>query len=291
MRHPQPLGSLLLAFALCLTMLSCGQRESPPPAAAPNPATAPSEAPTAAKPAPPPEAPAASTSAEAAPPRHLHHAGPDRNPASIGEPAAAAPPTRIPIQQASASEPAPTTEDQLADTLAHLPKGNLVYNPPTQMKSDQTLTITALIGSDQVSLSTLQAAMPQQPAQPTQSALTPITPQMKVTLTSADFTITLLSSDSQIVAGPTPTTWEWQIAPKHSGQLSLHLAAVIELNGLQKDFTTVDRQIAVQVDPINAFTTFLQANWQWLIVTIFIPLIGALWKLRSNRKKQQLGDA
>ena len=65
--------------------------------------------------------------------------------------------------------------------------------------------------------------------------------------------------------GATPTEWRWTISPKHSGKLQLHLAAVIELEDLKQDFKTVDREVDVRVDAVNAVETFIGGNWQWLI--------------------------
>jgi hypothetical protein len=89
----------------------------------------------------------------------------------------------------------------------------------------------------------------------------------------------------RILGSATPTTWEWDIVPKHSGKkLRLHLAAVVELNGLSKDFTTVDRDIEVQVDPVDEATKFLKANWQWILTTIGAGLAG-VWAWLKKRKK------
>jgi hypothetical protein len=89
----------------------------------------------------------------------------------------------------------------------------------------------------------------------------------------------------QDLGSATPTTWEWDIVSKHSGKkLRLHLAAVVELNGLSKDFTTVDRDIEVQVDPVDEATKFLKANWQWILTTIGAGLAG-VWAWLKKRKK------
>jgi len=93
-----------------------------------------------------------------------------------------------------------------------------------------------------------------------------------------------LSSEEQIVAGDTPTTWEWDIVPKHSGTLGLHLAAVVELNNLSRDFTTVDRNVAVQVDPVNAAERFFQANTVWVLGVIGAA-IASLWAWFKKQKK------
>jgi hypothetical protein len=112
---------------------------------------------------------------------------------------------------------------------------------------------------------------------------------MKMELKSADFDITPLSSEEQGVGGDTPTAWEWDIAPKHSGKLRLHLAAVVELKNLSRDFTSIDRDVALQVDPVDAVTSFMEGNWQWLIATL-TAVGGAAWKFLSSRKKQDGPD-
>lgn len=132
----------------------------------------------------------------------------------------------------------------------------------------------------------LQSSLPKESGQVAQTAGTPVSTKMKMTLKSADFDITDLSSEEQIVAGNTPTTWEWDITPRHSGQLRLHLAAVVELKDISRDFTTVDRDIAVQVDPIDAARKFASGNWQWILTTLGAGLVAA-WKFLSKRKKPQ----
>jgi hypothetical protein len=87
------------------------------------------------------------------------------------------------------------------------------------------------------------------------------------------------------VVGTTPTEWRWTISPKHSGKLQLHLAAIIELEDLKQDFKTVDREMDVRVDAVNALETFVGNNWQWLISgTGGLAVEGGLWN-RVRRKK------
>jgi hypothetical protein len=184
--------------------------------------------------------------------------------------------------------PPPPVEDdatKLDKALANLKPGNLAYSTPTQMKMAETQHVVAKIATAAVSVDTLKAALPTDAGAQVATATTSITPKMKMMLSSGDFTITPLSSEEQLVAGSVPTTWEWDIVPKHSGELQLHLAATIELNGLQKDFTTVDREIAVKVDPADEIGDFVKANWQWLIATL-TALVGAVWRFFSGKKKE-----
>ncbi len=184
---------------------------------------------------------------------------------------------------------APSDDEQIDQALANLKKGNLAYNTPTSMKTGQSAHVVARIGGDKVSVSTLENGMPTDQGTQTATAATPVSTKMKMALTSADFDITSLSSEEQIVAGDTPTTWEWEIVPKHSGSLSLHLAAVVELNNISRDFTTVDRNVAVQVDPVNAAESFFQANAVW-VLGVLGAAIASIWAWLKKQKKPKSAD-
>jgi hypothetical protein len=170
--------------------------------------------------------------------------------------------------------------------LSKLKKGNLAYNTPEKMKTGSTARVVARIGADNISVQTLESGMPADQGTKTETEQTPVSTKMKMTLNSADFDITPLSTEEQIVGGDTPTQWEWDIVPKHSGTLRLHLAAVVELRNLSRDFTTVDRDIAVRVDPVDAATKFAQANGVWILTTLGAA-IAALWAWFKKRKKEK----
>ena len=247
-----------------------------PGAGSPAPAVAPAPSPKAAAPSPrepqPPET--APPKPENPHPEHRSTVGIDRSPAGVAPPA-----------------PAPPTDDQLIDSaLRKLRKGNLAYSTPDKMKSGETAHVVARIAGDTVSIDTLKSNLPTDPGAKIAVAATPVSTKMKMTLKGADFDITPLSSEEQIVAGDTPTQWEWDIIPKHSGTLRLHLAAVVEINDIAKDFTTVDRDIPVQVDPVDEVTGFISRNWQWLIATL-TAVVGAGWKYFNGRKEKTSGAA
>ncbi len=182
--------------------------------------------------------------------------------------------------------PRPSEDALIEQSLARLKQGNLAYNTPQKMKTGETARVTARIASGGISLQTLEAGLPSGPGSTTATASTPISTRMKMTLKSADFDITPLSSEEQIVGGATPTEWEWDVIPKHSGTLSLHLAAVVELGSLSRDFTSVDRDIHVQVDPVAAVKQFIAANTVWLLTSIGAALatLFAWWRKRRKPK-------
>ncbi len=161
----------------------------------------------------------------------------------------------------------------------------MAYSTPQSMKMGHTEHVTAKIGGPEISADGLKSGLDNGANRTVSVAATPVTSAMKMTLKSADFDITALSSEEQMVSGDTPTTWAWDILPKHSGELRLHLAAVILVNNLSKDFTTIDRDIAVQVDTAGEITAFVQNNWQWLIATA-TAVFGAVWKYLHSKKKK-----
>jgi hypothetical protein len=189
-------------------------------------------------------------------------------------------------------QPPATAEEQLEAAVSHLRVGGLAYSFPETMKTGQQDDVIASIGSDKVASAALQAHVAAaEPGQAVNLEQTPITTKMKMTLTSADFDITPQSSEEQMVVGTTPTTWRWTVAPKHSGELHLHLAAIIELENLQQDFTTVDRDVAVQVDPLNAAETFIENNWQWLLSgSGGVAVVGTVWSFFRRKKTPSDND-
>ena len=176
--------------------------------------------------------------------------------------------------------------------MQNLRRGELAYHFPEKMKTGETAPVTATIGTDKVSEEVLKDVFPANEKAGVQTAFTPITPTMKMTLTSADFDITPQSSDEQMVVGTTPTVWRWTISPKHSGKLQLHLAAIIELEGLKQDFKTVDREIDVKVDAVDVTEKFIENNWQWMISgTGGLAIVGGLWnRLRRKGKETNVSS-
>jgi hypothetical protein len=202
--------------------------------------------------------------------KHEHH---ERTPSQLPSPAAAK----------------PTEDEQIEQSLQNLRQGKLAYETPAKMKMGDSQTVTARIGSEEVDSGALTQGLGQSGG--TVSTVgTPISVKMKMTLKSADFDITPLSSEEQVVGGTKPAEWEWTVSPKHSGTLRLHLDAAVELKDVSRDFTTVDREIAVSVDPVGAIEGFVQNNWQWILSTLAAG-IGLAWKFFGAKKKESAGAA
>jgi hypothetical protein len=219
---------------------------------------------------PPPETKPAAVAKSAPPPQPRASAIPRRRLRSISP---------------AAEDRQPTDDELLEESLNRLKKGNLAYSTPEKMKMGQTGRVTARIGGPDISLDALKSGLSSATGTSVATAATPVSARMKMELKSADFDITPLSSEEQAVGGDIPTSWEWDIAPKHSGTLRLHLAAVVELKNLSRDFTAIDRDVTVRVDPMDAVSSFMTTNWQWIIATL-TAIGGAGWKFLKSRKKR-----
>lgn len=214
-------------------------------------------------------------------PTAIHHF--DRRPASGGsgptDGGSAAPLT---------ANPATSQDAQIERDLSNLKNnGNLAYFTPKTMSTGSSAIVTARIGFGNLSASALTNRITENQTGDTTIKPTPVTTRMKMTLTSADFDIQNWSSEEQAVGGSEPTEWQWQITPKHSGTLHLHLAAIIEVDNLSRDFTTVNRDITVRVGLISAFESFLEAHIEWILGSLFsaFTALAAWW---WNRRKKTM---
>ena len=121
-----------------------------------------------------------------------------------------------------------------------------------------------------------------------------VAPFMIVELNDADgsiFKITPLTQDRQSVAGDGYTKWVWIVTPLESGQQTLYLSVGTRFklpnSNEETRFTPIyERNISVQVDRMYETKHFLSGNWQWLTVTLIIPLIGFIWHNRKKKRKE-----
>ncbi len=195
----------------------------------------------------------------------------------------AGPPPVAPKSSAHTESPGNDPDElALAASLQKLDQGKVAYSTPVSMFTGQSATVVAHIGGSHVT--SLTGGMPSSPGSTIDSAPTPVSTRMKMSLRSADFDITPLSTEEQEVGGAMPTEWEWTILPKHAGQLQLHLAATVELQDLSRDFVSIDRDVQVQVNKRGAVEQFIANNWQWLLGTLGTGLI-ALWRFLASRRK------
>jgi hypothetical protein len=192
-----------------------------------------------------------------------------------------------PTESPSATE---SLEQKLDQAFSELKAGTLAFSVPDKMKSTESKIVVASIGSTKVTSENVTNSVTNNGGQIVTQPLL-VTPVMKMELTSADFDIKALSSEEQIVAGNTPTTWRWEVRPLHAGVLRLHLAAVVEIESLKRDLTAADREVTVTVDRADEIAGFFKDNWQWFLGGSAAGLFTAVWgffkKMRKGSKDEE----
>lgn len=106
---------------------------------------------------------------------------------------------------------------------------------------------------------------------------------------SDKFQITSLSTELQNIEKLGYTEWEWKIKPLKGGQSYLKLIVKVRVKEdgqeFYKDITVFDKNVDVKSNIGFTLGNFIKQYWQWLITTIFIPLIVWWWKNRKSEKK------
>lgn len=204
-------------------------------------------------------------------------------------------PTSAPL---APTQPAPTTEPEsvtlarlVQETLAGMEVGQILYNPPTEMRVGEAERVEVRIGPEEVAGFTegLEGG-----GEPIVESL-PISTFMKVRLSGESFTITPLTSEEQVVIPGDFSEWIWEVTPQRAGEHRLYVTvtARVKLAGYgeeQKDLEVIERTVQVQVDPGSALLDFVERNGEWLVPAVLLPLFLALGRvlmrrLRGNRRE------
>jgi len=238
---------------------------------------------------------ATQTSASPPPPvqhRKPYHPPPPATTAAVVTAAAPqavlAPPTTRPVTKPTHSiHPSAgggaDIESELRAAVAGLGHGHLAFNTPTRLGLHQTATIQLLLSPSQ-SVTQLERKL----AQPGARAGAPVrfSPTMQAELKASDFEVTPLDDARKLIDPNAPTSWQWEISPKHTGllHLTLSVTAFVTVGGQKTTYQVreFDRKLLIQVGLITEARDFLSGNWQWLWSTILVP-VGA-WALRRRRK-------
>lgn len=195
------------------------------------------------------------------------------------------PPEPLPIPAGPPDETLRTDDFLIADrALEKLEVANIAFNTPQKMNIKESTKIQLFLG-----LSKSSEELSNQITGPgaQESASIRVSSEMEARLTGANFSITAVKPEKQVVSRNSTTDWQWEVQPKSEGRLNLHLTltAIVDVNGtsVQKAIRTFDREIEVEVTLKQAISSFLKTNWQWLWAAILIPLTG--WGIKALRAK------
>ena len=160
---------------------------------------------------------------------------------------------------------------------------SIAFNVPQHIDLDKTAEIQLLLSLDQT-VSQLQSQLEEAGAR-TGSQIR-VSQSMEAALTGPHFQIEAITPEAQAITQHGATEWKWEVVPKKSGRLNLHLTltAIVEMEGrsVKHAIRTFDKTIEINVSFNQRATAFIEENWKWLWATILVPL--AAWLLRRRRK-------
>jgi hypothetical protein len=173
---------------------------------------------------------------------------------------------------------------------SNIAKGKIAFDVPPEMKEGETKQVEVRIAKGVSEAVT--SALRQTLSKNTQVDNLQVAPFMTVRLTSEKdvFDITPLTDEKQLVWGDSYTSWSWLVEPQKAGKQVLYLSVGtrFKLPGRDDEETQFNplyqRNIDVTVDRMYETKRLVSGNWQWLIATLAIPLVGFLWHLRKPKE-------
>ena len=164
-------------------------------------------------------------------------------------------------------------------------EGKVIYNIPSQMKVRQTYPVILRISSSSVNIyENIKDSL--------KEVSIPITSSMQVKLIDPSpdddkaFSIITDNDAIQIVdSNDTYTQWNWDVTPLKSGIKELKLVISTIKDGKLKE-TVYQGEIKVKINPIKQISFFLSLYWQWVIVTLLLPIIKITYDRYFKKKKE-----
>ncbi len=187
--------------------------------------------------------------------------------------------------------PSPDEAALIEEARHRFPEGQIAFDPPKEMEMDKTDLFEVRITQQTPSSADLTKGLPG-PGSPRIEKLK-IGCNVKVTLTGQEeeFKITPVTPEARLLDPKTLfEPWQWQVTPKKSGDRSVIVTvqALANFPGIGERplyVTTYTHKISVKVTS-SSIWEWIQRNWQWIISTLLIPLIGWLW-LRFTKREDK----
>lgn len=185
-----------------------------------------------------------------------------------------------------------TFTSELDAALSKLPTGTIAHQVPTsiplegQSKATLILSPEATYEDFQTKLSTFF---------PIKLVDVKIGQKMRATLkgTNSHLSITAHETAEQAISFEKDTEWNWTITPNKPGKeiviLTLEILLKIDGNESYRSIESYSEKIEITTTPWTHTQYFVKANWQYIITTLLIPLIGyvfARWRKKGNEAKQ-----
>lgn len=108
-------------------------------------------------------------------------------------------------------------------------------------------------------------------------------------LTAPDFDFISASSTEQAIVEDSKTEWFWVLRPKTSGIHPINLVIEAQVTVGNKTtphfIRTFDKQVMIEITPVQLISTWWDKYWQWVFVTLLLPFIKWLYNKYTEKKK------
>lgn len=187
------------------------------------------------------------------------------------------------------TRPSDNLEEDIGEQLGN---GVIAFKIPTAMIVGQTYRAELRI-DDSI---TIKLTENLEGHQPIISVTEGISQTMRVTLIGDAFTITPLTSETQLRKINKPTIWLWDVVPKKSGTRTLIVkaTAVLKRPGFSDetyDYDTIEEHVTVNVDPVKTITDWIVKNWlKGALTAIGTALLGWIARIFKKKKSKKKND-
>lgn len=171
---------------------------------------------------------------------------------------------------------AKTVRDQLH-------RGAVAFNVPERLARGATAEIEFLVSPEQTA-ETLKESITQPGVR--RGRAVEVSDYMKADLASPSFDITRIGDAEKLVVAGRKTRWAWDITPKQTGVLKLHLTLTAIVTSGNEDrpleIETFNESVSIHVGWGTRARDFVGTNWQWLWGAILVPV--GLWVVQRRRR-------
>jgi hypothetical protein len=181
--------------------------------------------------------------------------------------------------------------EEVDAALKKLDWGQMAFDVPEKLRLEQTALIHLLISPAQTA-EQLTAAIREQTSEPVkiESARIQISGLMEAKLVGSAFDIrSITPEEPQMVSRTEPTEWKWEIRPRESGRLSLHLTlnAIIRFEDQERPrvVRTFDR--VIPVDVAAAGDTARRVLPAAAFAAVLVALGSGSWLFYRTRQKRK----
>ncbi|HSD57306.1 MAG TPA: right-handed parallel beta-helix repeat-containing protein, partial [Methanotrichaceae archaeon] len=177
----------------------------------------------------------------------------------------------------------------LEDAMKNLDVGKFIWNPPAEMEVGRTERVVALITRD-LTVNLTEELRGRGVPQPEELINTSCTMKVSLSGSGNSFMIKSIGDETQAVGvGKNDITeWNWDVTPLVGGEQKLTIVAtvILTIDGIREshNLPVLERAVMVKVRPQSVVMEFMGKNWQWLAVTLVIPIITWFWRSRLQKK-------